>query len=324
MPLHRPEEQGQLTLLRVQVLRWHWLVPPRTSGTLERGRRRQIGHLLQQRLLVPRVLRLSEPPDVGDVLLLGHVLGVIQLQGAEQPPLQSLPEIIWPCRHRCALVRLLRLLNGAHRISQCLAGVDTLTLQVLISQLGLESLQVDLPEGPGSLIGHLLCRQGLHALLERRQDCHLIVQHLIRDQLLVPLSGRGLLRGRFPVRQGLVQLFLLPNRPVHLGVVELEALSLSRDRCTLTLTSWRSRTFNASSSASMDRTASVFGGALPRIVPSTRLRSACAWVPPGEAAPRLPPSRCWIQVGLPSTMSRLYVTPSAWKGTNSLPGQTQH
>ena len=59
-------------------------------------------------------------------------------------------------------------------------------------QLGLELLQVDLPEGPGSLIGHLLCRQGLHALLKRRQDCHLIVQHLIRDQLLVPLSGRGL------------------------------------------------------------------------------------------------------------------------------------
>ena len=46
----------------------------------------------------------------------------------------------------------------------------------------------------------------------------------------------------------------------------------------------------------------------PRIVPSTRLRSACARVPPGPAAPRLPPSRCWIQVGLPSTMSRLYVT----------------
>ena len=57
--------------------------------------RRQIGHLFQQRLLVPRVLCLSEPPDVGDVLLLdvphvGDVLGVIQLQGAEQPPLQSL------------------------------------------------------------------------------------------------------------------------------------------------------------------------------------------------------------------------------------------
>ena len=95
-----------------------------------------------------RVLCLSEPPNLGDVLLLDvphvkDVLGVIQLQGAEQPPLQSLPEIIWPCRHLqglegvvkhpClvgvlgALVRLLRLLNGAHRISQCLAGVDTLT-----------------------------------------------------------------------------------------------------------------------------------------------------------------------------------------------------
>ena len=67
----------------------------------------------------------------------------------------------------------------------------------------------------------------------------------------------------------------------------------------------------ASSSASMDRIScristrllsgttsamvifsavSVFGGALPRIVPSTRLRSACARVPPGPAAPRLPPS----------------------------------
>ena len=65
----------------------------------------------------------------------------------------------------------------------------------------------------------------------------------------------------------------------------------------MTLSSWRSRTFNASSSASMDRIScristrllsgttsatvissavSVFGGALPTIVPSTRLRSACS------------------------------------------------
>ena len=63
------------------------------------GRRRQIGHLVQQRLLVPRVLRLSQPPDVGDVLLLDVPHVGDQLQGAEQPPLQSLPEIIWPCRH---------------------------------------------------------------------------------------------------------------------------------------------------------------------------------------------------------------------------------
>ena len=45
-------------------------------------------HLLQQRLLVPWVLRRSEHPDVGDILLLdvphlGDVFEVIQLQGAE-------------------------------------------------------------------------------------------------------------------------------------------------------------------------------------------------------------------------------------------------
>ena len=42
----------------------------------------------------------------------------------------------------------------------------------------------------------------------------------------------------------------------------------------------------------------------PRIVPST----VAVCLRPGTTAPRLPP---WIQVGLPSTMSRLYVTPSA-------------
>ena len=55
-----------------------------------------------------------------------------------------------------ALVRRLSLLNGAHRLSQCLAGVNALPLQILVLQLGLESLQVDLPEGTGSLVGHLL------------------------------------------------------------------------------------------------------------------------------------------------------------------------
>ena len=72
------------------------------SGIFGGGRCRQIGHLLQQRLLVPRVLCLSEPPDVGDVLLL-HVPRCLRGHpapgGAEQPPLQSLPEITWPCRH---------------------------------------------------------------------------------------------------------------------------------------------------------------------------------------------------------------------------------
>ena len=38
----------------------------------------------------------------------------------------------------------------------------------------------------------------LHALLERRQDGHLVVQHLLSDQLLAP-SGRGLLRSPFPM-----------------------------------------------------------------------------------------------------------------------------
>ena len=163
--------------------------------------------------------------------------------GGRIAPSPAPPEIIWPHQNfqglesvvkhpglvgvLGALVRLLSLLNGAHRLSQCLAGVNALPLQVLVSQLGLESLQVDLPEGTGSLVGHLLGRQGLHALLERRQDSHLIVQHLLRDQLLVPPPGRGLLRGRFPaLSQGLMQLLLLPDRLVHLGVVELEALSL--------------------------------------------------------------------------------------------------
>ena len=58
---------------------------------------------------------------------------------------------------------------------------------------------------------------------------------------------------------------------------------------------------------------SVFGGALPKTVPSTKLRSACARVPPGPTAPRLPHSRCWIQVGLPSTMSSPpHRWPRAW------------
>ena len=90
---------------------------------------------------------------------LGMSSGSSSSRGQNSP----LPEIIWPRRHLqglegvvkhpClvgvlgALVRLLRLLNGAHRISQCLAGVDTLPLQVLVLQLGLELLQVDLPEG---------------------------------------------------------------------------------------------------------------------------------------------------------------------------------
>ena len=107
-----------------------------SRGQLQ-GRCCQIGHLLQQRLLVPRVLRLSEPPDVGDVLLLNvsHVGdGSSSSRGQNSPLSRGLAEMIWPCRHLQsmlvgvlgALVCLLRLLNGAHRISQCLAGVDTL------------------------------------------------------------------------------------------------------------------------------------------------------------------------------------------------------
>ena len=142
---------------------------------------------------------------------------------------------------------------------------------------------------------------------KRRQDSHLIVQHLLRlrDQLLVPPPGRRFL----VLPQGLMQLLLLPHRGPFGG--GRAGSSEPPPRCTLTLISWHSRTFNASSSASMDRIScrmstrllsgttsamvissavSVFGGALPRTVPSTRLRSACARVPPGPAAPRLPPS----------------------------------
>ena len=39
VPLHRPEEQGQLALLRVQVLGWS---PPKAGGTLSGGRCHQI------------------------------------------------------------------------------------------------------------------------------------------------------------------------------------------------------------------------------------------------------------------------------------------
>ena len=60
-----------------------------------------------------------------------------------------------------------------------------------------------------------LNREGLRALLERRQDSHLIVQHLLSDQLLVPPPGRGLLWGRFPMLpQSVMQLLLLPDRLV--------------------------------------------------------------------------------------------------------------
>ena len=59
-----------------------------------------------------------------DVPHVGDVLAVIQLQGAEQPPLQSLPEIIWPCRH-------LQGLEGVVKHPRLVGGW----------QLGLESLQ---------------------------------------------------------------------------------------------------------------------------------------------------------------------------------------
>ena len=86
VPLHCPEDKGQLASLRVQVLLGH-AGPPGPVALLG-GAGAQLDHLLQQCLLVPRVLRRSEHLDVGDILLLDvphrtYVIGVIQLQGAE-------------------------------------------------------------------------------------------------------------------------------------------------------------------------------------------------------------------------------------------------
>ena len=94
-------------------------------------------------------------------------------------------------------------------VTEPMASVSALpasALLPLLPELFPEPLQVDLPEGGGPRACHLVRRHGLHALLDRGKDRHLIVQELVRDDLLVQLPCRHLFRG--------------------LGAVELEALGL--------------------------------------------------------------------------------------------------